>query len=123
MNVMHQAKTAYGSTQKTTRTPRGIEYEAFARITHSIKSADKKGNFNELVSALHNNRRLWTILASDVAEDTNGLPNELRARIFYLAEFINLQSRQVLKGEAPVGVLVDVNSAVMKGLRMGGTTK
>lgn len=117
MNALHQAKTAYGTTRKTTRTPRGIEYEAFARITHALKVAESNNDFNSLAASLHQNRQLWTILASDVAENSNGLPEELRARIFYLAEFTSFQTRQILKKKASVEVLVDVNSSVMRGLR------
>lgn len=121
MNALHQAKTAYGTTQKTTRTPRGLEYEAFARVTHALKAAqEKKLPFRELVAALHQNRRLWAILASDVAEDSNGLPEELRARIFYLAEFTTTHTRRVLKEDASAEVLIDVNASIMRGLRMGG---
>lgn len=123
MNALHQAKTAYGTTQKTTRTPRGLEYEAFARITHSLKFAERNNRFNELAAALHQNRKLWTILASDVAEDSNGLPEELRARIFYLAEFTNIQTRRILKKKASVEILIDVNTSIMRGLRAGEMVK
>lgn len=125
VNALHQAKTAYGSTQKTTRTPRGIEYEAFARITHALKTAEAKGKrgFNELALALHQNRQLWTILASDVSEDSNALPEELRARIFHLAEFTNFHTRRILKAEASAEVLIDVNSSIMRGLRAGAVAK
>lgn len=125
MNALHQAKTAYGSTQKTIRTPRGIEYEAFARITYGLKTAEAKGKtgFGELVAALHQNRRLWTLLAADVAEEGNQLPEELRARLFYLAEFTNVQTSRILKEKASAEVLIDVNTSIMRGLRAGATAK
>lgn len=77
------------------------------------------GGFNALVRALHDNRALWTALAADVAIGTNGLPRSLRAQIFYLAEFTVHHSRRVLAGEAGADVLVDINTAVMRGLRHG----
>ncbi len=125
MNALQQAKTAYGSSQTQIRSPRGTEYEAFARITHALKSAAAKGKpgFSQLAMALHQNRQLWTILAADVAEDANPLPDELRARIFYLAEFTTTHSRLVLKHKADVDVLIDINTSIMRGLRAGAGAK
>lgn len=113
------ARAAYASPVAPTRTARDIEYDAFARVTHRLKAAleaDKAG-FAALAGALHDNRSLWTTLASDVAEATNGLPAALRSRIFYLAEFTRHHSGKVLLGEAGAGILVEINTAIMRGLR------
>ncbi len=48
------------------------------------------------------------------------LPAALRARLFYLYEFTARHSRAVLDGKASVEVLVDINTAVMRGLRGEG---
>jgi len=61
--------------------------------------------------------RLWSTLALDVAQPENGLPSALRAQLFYLYQFTTEHSRAVLKGAASVEVLVDINTAVMRGLR------
>ncbi|MEJ2000455.1 MAG: flagellar biosynthesis regulator FlaF [Maritimibacter sp.] len=119
MNALNMAKTAYATNKAPIRTPRGTEYEAFIRVTQRLKAAADKGDmgFADLAQALHLNRRLWTILASDVADKDNTLPQELRARIFYLAEFTTQHSRKVLKGEDTVLPLLEINMAVMRGLR------
>ena len=119
MNALNMAKTAYATTQSPIRTPRSTEYEAFARITHRLKDASTKGRagFARLAEAIHSNRRLWTLLAGDVADNGNGLPRELRAQIFYLAEFTNHHSTLVLNGEGDVDVLVEINTSIMRGLR------
>ena len=119
MNALNMAKTAYATTQSPIRTPRSTEYEAFARITHRLKEAATLGRsgFTRLAEAVHSNRRLWTMLAGDVADAANGLPKELRAQIFYLAEFTNQHSTLVLRGEGDVDVLVEINTAIMRGLR------
>ncbi len=119
MNALNMAKSAYATTQSPIRTPRSTEYEAFARITHRLKEAGNSGRsaFTRLADAVHRNRRLWTMLASDVADAANGLPKDLRAQIFYLAEFTNHHSTLVLSGEGEVDVLVEINTAIMRGLR------
>jgi flagellar protein FlaF len=73
-------------------------------------------DFPRLAQALHLNRQLWTRLAADVADNANPLPEDLRARIFYLAEFTAAHSGRVLRGRASVEALIDVNLAVMRGL-------
>nr|WP_282569206.1 flagellar biosynthesis regulator FlaF [Aliiroseovarius sp. S1339] len=111
------AKTAYNSSSRAPlRTSRGTEYEAFAKVTHQLGRA-RTSSFADLAQALHENRRLWTLLAADVADDGNGLPDDLRARVFYLAEFTADHSRKILSGDEDATVLVDINTAVMRGLR------
>lgn len=117
MNALHTARRAYAQTAGPVRTPRGVEYEAFARITRHLKSVANSGKLGKLAPALHDNRRLWTLLASDVADPKNPLPADLRARIFYLAEFTDQHSRKVLRGEATAAALVEINLSVMRGLR------
>lgn len=119
MNALNMAKTAYATNQAPIRTPRSIEYEAFARATRNLKIAMDLGpkGFSSLVAALHTNRRLWTILAADVAENGNGLPDDLRARIFYLSEFTAQHTRKVLRKEESAADLIEINTAIMRGLR------
>ncbi len=117
MNALNMAKTAYATTAAPIRTMRGVEYDAFSRITHRLKAADEKGNFNALVNALHENGKLWTILAVDIVDDANQLPEELRARIFYLSEFTKHHTRLVIRREANAKPLIDINTAIMRGLR------
>lgn len=113
------AQRAYSVSNAPTRTPRTQEYEAIARITHRLHQAAQNGKrrFSELAEAIHENRRMWALFASSVADEENGLPPELRAQIFYLAEFTNVHSSNVLAGKASVRPLLEVNTAVLKGLR------
>ena len=116
------ARTAYSGPEAPTSTARGLEYDLFARVTRRLKFATTGagGDFPALATALHENRRLWIMLASDVADPGNALPASLRARLFYLNEFIQQHSGKVLAGEASVEVLIDVNTAIMRGLRSEG---
>ncbi|MGH1423085.1 MAG: flagellar biosynthesis regulator FlaF [Pseudooceanicola sp.] len=121
MTASTLAQRAYGQSATPIRTPRGAEYDVFARITHRLVAAgrNQKTAFPALAKAIHDNRKLWTILAVDVADGANKLPQDLRARIFYLAEFTQAHSSKVLRDGASVTPLVEINAAVMRGLRKG----
>ena len=112
------AQNAYSSSSPHTSTPRGIEFKLFVRVTRQLASAESatKNRFAELARAVYENERLWAALACDVAEEGNGLPAELRSKIFYLYEFTRHHGRKVLQGAATPEVLVEINTAVMRGL-------
>lgn len=118
MNVIEQARLAYAPTQPATRTDRSVEAQLFSQVTARLRqtSATPKAAYPELIDAIHQNRRLWTTMAAGVADVENALPKQLRAQIFYLAEFTDHHSQLVIRGEATVDALVDVNTAVLKGL-------
>ena len=122
MNALQMARTAYSSTAAPIRTPRGTEYEAIARITHRLRetSKDKKQSYSAYVTALYDNRRLWTLLATNVAEKENQLPKELRAQIFYLAQFTAKHTSAILSQKADETALIDINTAILRGLQREG---
>lgn len=111
------AQTAYAAAATPVRTERGTEYAAFQKVTAQLNRARRAGApMTDRAQALHDNRKLWTILASDLADSENGLPQTLRAQLFYLAEFSLLQSRKGLNDAAALDALVEINTAVMRGL-------
>lgn len=113
------ARNAYGRPEGAVRSPRSIEYDLFARMTQRLVAAwqGRSGNLPVLAEALNENTRMWRVLALDVAGPGNGLPPDLRARLFYLYEFTAEYSRGLLAGTGSIEVLVDINTAVMRGLR------
>lgn len=122
MTAIDMARMAYGTTSAAPiRTARATEFDALARISHRLRRALANGreDFPELVSALHENRRIWTVFASAVARDDNALPAELRARIFFLSEFTDHITKQVMRGEDTGTALIEVNAAVLRGLSQG----
>jgi flagellar biosynthesis activator protein FlaF len=125
VNVQTMAQRAYAENATSTRTDRATEYDLFARVTHRIKAAAETGPkaYPQLVEALYDNRRLWTTLAVDVADPSNKLPQELRAQIFYLSEFVQLHTGKVLARKARLAPLLEVNAAIMRGLSGRGNTR
>ena len=122
MNALLQAQQAYAPTKSALRTGRETEIQLLQRTTAELRQSamDLPTGFPKLVDALHQNRRVWTHLAASVADSENELPKDLRARIVYLAEFVDHHSRRVRQGLADIRPLVEINAAVMRGLNQQG---
>ena len=114
--------SVYARPEAPLKTPRSIEYDLLARATQRLAAAwvSRKERFHLLVTALEENQRIWLTLATDVADSGNGLPAKLRAQLFYLYEFTAQHSKVVRDGKGSVEVLIDINKAVMRGLRGDG---
>jgi len=119
VNAFDLAQSAYRPTGASTRSEASIEYEALARVTRRIQAAANADAVvpHDLYAALHDNLRLWTVIAEAVADAGNALPEELRARLFYLAEFTLKHTRLVFRREAKPDILLEINRSVMRGLR------
>ncbi len=123
MDAHASAARAYNGARSTIKSPRQIEYEAFARATNALgdaASAEGPEAFPRLAAALHENLKLWTVVAGAVATEGNGLPETLRAGLFSLAEFTRQHTRKVLAREAEAEPLIDINMSIMRGLRTRG---
>lgn len=115
------ARAAYARPEAPHRDFRALEYDLLARATKALSvSRGQDVDYAKLLTALDENQRLWSTLAADVAEPENGLPQKLRAQLFYLYEFTTHHSRAVRDNKASVDVLIDINTAVMRGLRGQG---
>jgi flagellar protein FlaF len=118
VTALEQARAAYGASARVTRTNRDTEFEVLARITRRLKlSMAPDAAFSELASALHDNRSLWGAFALDLATPGNGLPVDLRNRLLSLARFVEEHTSKVLSQTGSAEVLVEINTAVMRGLR------
>lgn len=111
------AKRAYAPNRNGTRTTKSSEFEVIAHISHRLKRAILSNDKTDLIKALYDNRILWNTLAADVCSPENGLDKELRARIFYLSEFVTKHSRLVIAGTARANVLLEINAAILAGLK------
>ncbi len=122
MNAYSQARTAYAQAAAPTRTDRGTEYSLFAQVTQQLKAVDAadKSQFARLADAVHTNHRLWNTLAADLMQDENALPVSLRAQLISLAIFVGKQTHVILSGRGSTDSLIEINTAIMKGLRSGG---
>ena len=119
MDVAAQAANGYRAVQLQTHSARSIEAKLFAEITAALVRARRAGKpgFRDLVAALHRNRTLWDALLADLALEGNALPAPLKAQLIQLGHFVRQFTARVLKNEDDVQALIDVNNAILAGLR------
>jgi flagellar protein FlaF len=68
------------------------------------------------MDALDWNRRVWTFMAGDCADDGNGLPDQLRASIISLSLFVGKYTSAVMQSGEDIEILIDINRTIMQGL-------
>lgn len=91
-----------------------------------IKTASNLNNIKEhweqnqgsLVEALEKNRRLWTVIASAMSDDSSPQPEETRHNILNLAVFVFKRTMEVLANPKPesLGILININMNIARGL-------
>ena len=109
--------TQHGYKSAALRNPRDAEYDAFSRVTRLMRQAPRQCTTAEAVHAVHLNNELWTILATDLADPGNALPEAMRAGLLSLAGFCLRHGHSALSGQASTDALIDINLSIMKGLR------
>lgn len=98
------------------------ELEAGALIRTASRLNALKENWppkmQDLNEALELNRKLWTIFATDVCEEKNPLPREIKQNIFNLAHFIfkHTFAIQSKPSAQALEVLININMNLAKGL-------
>jgi flagellar biosynthesis activator protein FlaF len=119
MDIAAQAAHGYRAVRLHTESPRNIEAQLFAEITAGLVRAQRSGKpgFQDLVAVLHRNRALWEALLADLALESNALPTPLKAQLIGLGHFVRQFTARVLRGEDDVQALIDVNNAILEGLR------
>lgn len=125
MNAHTTAERGYLQNVSSTRSERRTEYEVIARITHRLRDAAQraKRDYPAYVNALDENRRLWQAFAIDVADKDNQLPPDLKARIFYLCEFTEVHTKKILREKASIVPLLEINLAILRGLKTEGISQ
>jgi flagellar protein FlaF len=109
---------AYQQAAQRAEPPRDLEYRLLGQVTRALMDAaqlDPK-DFAGRIDALDWNRRVWTALAADCASERNALPGPVRAQIISLSMWVNRHTSSVMRREAQIEPLIDVNRAIMQGL-------
>ncbi len=100
------------------KSSKDAEIEIILDTTRRLSRAytTQSTDYASFALALQDNRKLWITLATDVATSGNLLSADLRAKIFYLAEFTQDYTRKVLSKNLSPEPLLDVNLAILRGL-------
>jgi flagellar protein FlaF len=109
---------AYQQAAQRAETPRDVEYRLFAQVTRALLDVKSKPreDLRAWIDVLHWNRRIWAALADDCSSPTNALPEQTRAQVISLSLFVHRTTSQVMRREADVDVLIDLNRTMMQGL-------
>lgn len=75
----------------------------------------KRGDLNE---ALDKNRRLWTVIAGAMSDDTSPQPPEMRKNILSLAMFVFKRTLEIIANPKPqsLDILININMNIARGL-------
>jgi flagellar biosynthesis activator protein FlaF len=109
---------AYQTAQKRAETPRELEYRLFAQVTRALVEIEQlpRTEIARRMDVLDWNRRVWSFMANECADDSNLLPDQLRASIISLAIFVGRHSSEVMQKNAEIEPLIDINRMIMQGL-------
>lgn len=120
-NLHTQAAGAYGSAVKASVSPRQLEANVLLKAARQLEIVRQDWAVereDELESALLYNRKLWTLFASDMTDDTSELPVALRNNIANLAVFVfkrTLELQTIAQPEK-IDALIEINRSLAAGL-------
>jgi flagellar protein FlaF len=109
----------YRKAQMLAPTPRAIEAAAFSKATRFLAEAQvDPGNYELYAAALQYNRKLWTVLQADVADDANSLPENVKSDFLSLSLFVDRQTVKALASPRAEHLqpLIDINRDIARGL-------
>lgn len=112
-NLAHQA---YGNVQARTASEKEIEQALMAEITAALEeiASQEKPALSDWYDAINRNLQMWTIFTTDLLNNNNPYPNELKAQLLYLAEFVRQQSRALFSnGAGDLNELIAINKILL----------
>lgn len=113
------AHKAYGDVANRTADDRQVELTLFKQITAALEAvaASENPSASERAEAVSRNLELWSTLAVDIAHPENGLSQDLKGGLLYLAEFTRRTGMTILTdGDAKIEDLIEINNSVIGGL-------
>jgi len=116
------AQKAYGNVQQRTAGEEEIEIVIIKQITAELESVDAADDpsLALIADAVSRNLRMWTIFATDLASDLNGLPAEARATLISIAGFVHRESMKIFAGAGSIPDLIEVNRNLL--VSLGGSS-
>jgi len=120
MDQKQRALRGYGKVKQETASDKHIELQLFTSITARLRAQAQKNSTqlnSVMAQALIDNAKLWNILFCDLVSQDNQLPLDLKKNLISLAEFTQEHTQRVFRGEAGMGILIEVNDSIIVGLK------
>lgn len=114
---------AYEAVSKKTSNGREAEAAALTKAAMKLKAcqddwrhADGDQRLND---SLRFNQRIWTILQTELSNDTHPLPREVRLNLLKLSAFVDKRTFDIMAFPEPtkLKILIDINLNIASGLR------
>ncbi|MCA0422394.1 MAG: flagellar biosynthesis regulator FlaF [Proteobacteria bacterium] len=118
------ATNAYAASARNGMSLRELEASALLKAAARLQTArdDHSPADPEFDAALTHNRRLWTVLAAALSDPASAMPDDLKARLLTLANFVFNHTLTITAAPTPdkLTSLIAINRDLAAGLRAAG---
>jgi flagellar biosynthesis activator protein FlaF len=114
---------AYKQAQESTLSGRDIEAAVLTNAALKLRECQTKwgqnGHEQHLNDALRLNQKIWTIIQSELADESNPLPLNIRQDILNLSIFVDKRIIEVMSYPEPekLDMIININLNLAAGLR------
>jgi flagellar protein FlaF len=120
--VYNNAFKKYQDVEKATMSGRETEARVLTQAAIKLQLCQKNwgdGNFEELDSALKYNQKIWSIFQSELVNEDNPLPTDIKQNILRLAAFIDRRIFETMSYPSPekLDIIIKINQNLAAGLR------
>ena len=107
---------AYHKVQNVAEPPRTIERRLMGSVTAAlIEARDNPARLSGKFDAILWNKRVWDTFISEISDEANRLPAELKSTIVRLGAWVTYETQAVMDGGSP-DMLIEVNQQIIEGL-------
>ena len=118
---MQQATKAYGAVAQQTASPRELEATLLLQAASRLQAIQDEWDNGkaDLDSALLFNRKLWSVFLSEMTDNKNPMPRNVRQNVANLGLFVMKQTLSVTADPKPeqLDPLININRQLAAGLR------
>lgn len=112
----------YQDVEKATISGRETEARVLTQAAIKLQVCQKNwqdGNFEDLDAALKYNQKIWSIFQSELANDDNPLPTQIKRDLLKLAGFIDRRIFETMSFPSPekLDIIIKINQNLAAGLR------
>jgi flagellar protein FlaF len=121
--MRNNALKAYQTVENVTLSGReleaGILCRSAARLSEVQNNWDAPNRDEMLDEALRYNQRLWTLFQSELMEEGNAMPMEIKRNLLSLSAFVDKRTFDVLSypAQEKLNILIEINRNIAAGLR------